>query len=397
MLNVNGDAVLATLRTLAGFGAVGSGVCRPALSPADLAARRWLAGEMEKIGLGATIDALGNLYGAAPGAGRSVLIGSHSDSVPTGGWLDGTLGLAYGLEIARAWMEAHPGAPVGIDLIDFSDEEGRFLSCLGSRSFCGDLPGLPAGFAEEAASAGLDATPPFRLDPQRHRAFFEAHIEQGPRLEAAGLPIGVVTGIFGMRRYAVRFDGRADHAGTTPIALRRDAARLLYRFADACHHRFRQTGSADSVWNLGKVSLQPGAVNVVVERGELLLEFRDLDPVALDGLSAALAALVGEFDGQEGVRVSLEEAGRLAPVSLDATLQGLIADAADARGAGSMPLPSGAIHDAMVLARSVPTAMLFVPSIGGRSHTPVEDTRADDIVLGAHVLAQAVFACAESL
>ncbi|NUB12733.1 hydantoinase/carbamoylase family amidase [Azospirillum brasilense] len=397
MLNVNGDAVLATLRTLAGFGAVGSGVCRPALSPADLADRRWLAGEMEKIGLRATIDAVGNLYGAAPGASRSVLIGSHSDSVPTGGWLDGTLGLAYGLEIARAWMEAHPGAPVGIDLIDFSDEEGRFLSCLGSRSFCGDLPGLPAGFAEAAATAGLDTVPPMRLDPQRHRAFFEAHIEQGPRLEAAGLPIGVVTGIFGMRRYAVRFDGRADHAGTTPIALRRDAARLLYRFADTCHDRFRQAGSADSVWNLGKVSLQPGAVNVVVERGDLLLEFRDLDPVALDSLSAALAALVSEFDGQEGVRVSLEEAGRLAPVSLDDTLQRLVADSADARGAGSMPLPSGAIHDAMVLARSVPTAMLFVPSIGGRSHTPVEDTRADDIVLGAHVLAQAVFTCAESL
>ncbi|MFC5353762.1 hydantoinase/carbamoylase family amidase [Azospirillum himalayense] len=397
MFNVNGDAVLTTLRTLAGFGAAGSGVCRPALSPADMAARRWLAGEMEKTGLTATIDAVGNVYGAAPGTSRSVLIGSHSDSVPTGGWLDGTLGLAYGLEIARAWMKARPGAPVGIDLIDFSDEEGRFLSCLGSRSFCGDLPGLPDGFAEEAAAAGLGTAQHSRLDPQRHRAFFEAHIEQGPRLEAAGLPIGVVTGIFGMRRYAVRFDGRADHAGTTPIALRRDAARLLYRFADACHHRFRQTGSTDSVWNLGKVSLQPGAVNVVVERGELLLEIRDLDPMALDRLSAALAALVGEFDGQEGVRVSLQEAGRLAPVSLDAELQGLVADGAAALGARSMPLPSGAIHDAMVLARNVPTAMLFVPSIGGRSHTPVEDTRAEEIVLGAHVLAQAVFAFAESL
>ncbi|WP_029007355.1 hydantoinase/carbamoylase family amidase [Azospirillum halopraeferens] len=397
MIDVNGDAVLATLRTLAGFGASGTGVCRPALSAADLAARRWLAGEMEAIGLAVTLDAVGNLYGAARGVERTVLIGSHSDSVPTGGWLDGTLGLAYGLEIARARAAAHPGAPVGIDLVDFSDEEGRFLSCLGSRSFCGELTALPAGFAAAAAAAGLPEVGPARLDPARHRAFFEAHIEQGPRLEAAGRSIGLVTGIFGMRRYAVRFAGRADHAGTTPIALRRDAARLLYRFADACDARFRRAGSADSVWNLGKVALEPGAVNVVTERAELLLEIRDLDPAALDALSDALAALVAETDGELGVRVTLEEMGRLPPVSLDPGLQALVAAGAAALGAPAMPLPSGAIHDAMVLARRVPSAMLFVPSVGGRSHTPVEDTRPEDIVLGARVLAHAVFACADTL
>ncbi len=399
MIDVNGDAVLTTLRTLATFGAAGTGVCRPALTDPDMAARRWLAGEMERIGLTATIDGLGNLLGTAPRARRAVLVGSHSDSVPTGGWLDGTLGIAYGLEIARAWTSAHPDAEVGIDLAVFSDEEGRFLSCLGSRSFCGTLPAdaVPAELADLAAGHGLKADRRVALDPTRHRAFFEAHIEQGPRLEAAGLPIGVVTGIFGMRRYSVRFDGRADHAGTTPLDLRSDAALALYQFSLACGERLRRAGTPESVWNLGKVALRPGAVNVVAESAELVLEFRDLSSQALDRMSRALADLVAESDGRSGVGVAMEERGRLEPVAMDDGLRGLVADAAAALGAPAMPLPSGAIHDAMVLAPCVPTAMMFVPSIGGRSHTPVEDTAPGHIVLGARVFARAVTACALAL
>ncbi|MFK3781657.1 hydantoinase/carbamoylase family amidase [Agrobacterium sp. NPDC089420] len=397
MIEIDGDAVIETLRTLASFGRDGNGVCRTALSNADMAARHWFAGEMSNAGLDVRMDAVGNVYGKAPVAKKTVLIGSHSDSVPTGGWLDGTLGLAYGLEIARSWSKVHPNSNVGIDLINFSDEEGTFLSCLGSSWFCGKLTSLPDAFVSAKRGTDLPVESDIKLDPLRHRAFFEAHIEQGPRMEVSGLSVGVVSGIFGMRRYVVRFQGRADHAGTTPIALRRDAARILFHFGHILPDRFRFFGSSDSVWNLGRAEFFPGAVNVVAEDAELLLEFRDLNPLALDRLSAALLELVTEMNGEDGVLISCDEVSRLAPIALDADLQNLITNSAISHGVSPMRLPSGAIHDSMILAQSVPTAMMFVPSINGRSHAPEEDTKIEDIKLGAKVLAHAVYSCVHSI
>ncbi|CAJ0995171.1 M20/M25/M40 family metallo-hydrolase [Sodalis praecaptivus] len=184
MMHIDEERVLASLRRLATFGAEGRGVSRPALSAADMAARRWLAEEMAGAGLEPTLDAVGNLYGRQPNVTQALLLGSHADSVPNGGWLDGALGVIYGIEVARAWHQAYPDAATGIDVIAFSDEEGRFLSCLGSRSFCDRLS--PAEFdalvnnnpslSTSITAAALPTQPFLRLDPARHLAYLEAHI-----------------------------------------------------------------------------------------------------------------------------------------------------------------------------------------------------------------------------
>ena len=220
MIEIDPQRLMADLRKLATFGAVGTGVYRPAFSEADIAARRWLEARMREAGLEAEIDRYGNVYGRSPAASKAVLIGSHTDSVPKGGWLDGALGVIYGLEIARASLERASGAAV--DVISFQDEEGRYMPLLGAKSFCGMLRDDDPALA--AIGASRFSTAPARLDPARHRAYLEAHIEQGPKLEAARRRIGVVTGIVGIRRVRVTAHGQADHAGTTPMAMRKDAA-----------------------------------------------------------------------------------------------------------------------------------------------------------------------------
>lgn len=390
--------VLSGLRTLARHGATGRGVTRPALSADDMAARQWLAEQMREAGLQVSIDAVGNVYGRSPGVQRAVLVGSHVDSVPNGGWLDGAMGVIYALETARAWLSQHAQQPVGIDVIAFSDEEGRYLSCLGSRSFCHALDGTSldtlthAGlrFTDAVRQAGLADRDSAHFDPVRHVAYVEAHIEQGPRLEQAGLDLGIVTGIAGMTRYQVSFAGRADHAGTTPMSMRQDAALAAFDFALSCERALREAAGPDSVWNFGALSLQPGAANVVARRAELTVEFRDLAQPVMQAMEAALLRTVASHDGQRQVRVSAQRQNTLPPAMMDDALQSLLTDKAVQRGASHMAMHSGAIHDAMLLARHVPTAMLFVPSIGGRSHCPEEDTAAHHIALGAQVFCDAV-------
>lgn len=393
MMQIDTERVVAALRRLAQFGAKGRGVCRPALSGDDMAARQWLAEQMREAGLDTQIDAVGNVYGRSSGVAQTLLLGSHSDSVPTGGWLDGALGVIYGIEAARAWRTQWPDAPVGIDVVSFSDEEGRFLSCLGSRAFCGELaPEQWDSLAYEgqtlrqaAAAAGLADSAPVRLDPARHLAYLEAHIEQGPRLDRAGLDIGVVTGIAGMHRYIVSFSGRADHAGTTPMDMRHDAGMAAFEFAVTCAERFKASCAADSVWNFGAVHFLPGVANVVPKVAELTVELRDLSEDVMTRMGDALQALVAERDGAGQVGVQVRRQGALSPAAMDPRLCQAFQQAANAHQARRMDLPSGAIHDAMLLARHVPAGMLFVPSIDGRSHTPVEDTADHHLALGAQV------------
>ncbi len=228
MITIDPDRLMGDLRTLAQFGKLGTGVDRTAFSEADMEARRWLLRRMEEAGLAVRIDGVGNVVGRGTGGGPAVLIGSHTDSVPKGGWLDGSMGVIYGLEIARAASESGNGAII-VDVISFEDEEGAYKGLLGSASFCGEIG------AEEIAGTrniegksltdalqahGLDDVAPERLEKGRYAAYLEAHIEQGPRLEAQAKRIGIVTGIVGIRRFHIVFDGQADHAGTTPMDLR---------------------------------------------------------------------------------------------------------------------------------------------------------------------------------
>jgi N-carbamoyl-L-amino-acid hydrolase len=387
MIQIDSQRLIADLRRLATFGSVGTGVDRPAYSAADVAARRWLEGRMREAGLEAAIDRYGNVYGRSPGASRAVLIGSHTDSVPKGGWLDGALGVIYGLEIARACIEQR--SPAAVDVISFEEEEGRYLPLLGANSFCGLPEGtVPPALREALAGSGFKGEPA-RLDKARHIAYLEAHIEQGPKLEAARKRIGVVTGIVGIRRCRITARGQADHAGTTPMAMRKDAGATLLRLGARILERFPALGAADTVWNIGVVQVEPGAANVVPALASMVVECRDLDSAVLERMLAGLREMVAEA-ARGPVEVALDVFARIEPAPMDERLAAALAEASRGEGETPLTLPSGAGHDAMVVSRVLPSAMLFIPSIGGRSHDIAEDTAEEDIVLGCKVLARAV-------
>ncbi len=391
--------LLADLRHLATFGRHGTGVTRLAFSEPDIEARRWLRGRMEEAGLAAGIDDVGNVIGEAPAEGPAILIGSHSDSVPGGGWLDGAMGVIYGIEIARAVVEAGLADRCPVDAVAFQDEESTYLPTLGSRTLFGAVSEDEISvarnidgqrLADAIASSGFADNPPRRLDPGRYRAFLEAHIEQGPRLEAEEIRIGIVTAVVGIRRFRLHIDGQAGHAGTVPMAMRKDAGAVAIRLTNAVLEAFPALGGPDTVWNVGSLTLSPGAANVIPDAAEIVIEIRDTDPSILDTLEARLRSLAREYATGSGQEIAALRTLDIPPAAMDTGLGDEIEAAARALGAPHMRMPSGAGHDAMVLCRYMPSAMLFVPSIGGHSHTTIEDTSEEDIVLGCRVLADAV-------
>jgi len=403
-LAVDGGRLLADLDALSAIGRRGRGVERIAFGPDDVRAREWLAERLEEAGLEARIDGIGNVHGRWPSP-RAVLAGSHVDSVARGGRLDGALGVVAALEAARALRAAGAcDAGVGLDVVAFADEEGTFRGTLGSRAFCGEVDddelaaaGDAAGrsLGDALAAAGWAGRPLERLDPARHVAYLELHIEQGPVLDRAGERLGVVTGIVGMRRFEVVFEGRADHAGTTPPQLRRDAGAAAVRYATAFLDAVARAGGPESVGNVGAVRLWPGAGNVVPERASVLVEYRDRAPERLRALDAAVEPLAAAAAAQARVEVAVTEVVRMAGVAMDPELVAALGRAAEACGAPARTMPSGAGHDAMVVGRHLPSGMLFAPSIGGRSHCEEEETDPADLVLAARTLATAIAAVAD--
>ena len=403
---INPERLLADLQRLRQFGAVGNGVVRPALSPIDIESRNWLRERMQAAGLHAVIDGIGTVFGRSTRPGPALIIGSHTDTQPEGGWLDGAMGVMYGLEVARAFADSEDCAEFAVDVASWMDEEGRFAHFIGSRAFfdvladsefasarAPDGESLSAALAR-AAYAGRERS---RFEPGRQRAYLEAHVEQGGRLEAEGLRIGVVTAIVGIRAFRIGFSGEQNHAGTTPMAVRRDAAMALIRFAHALDTRFAALAAPDTVWTFGNITVVPGAESIVPGNAELLVQFRDGDAHVLDRFEAGLCECVAAARGAVAVSV-LEKMTDVAPAAMDPALQTLIAAAAERRAPGQwMHMPSGAGHDAQVTAAFVPSGMLFVPSIGGVSHSFAEDTDTDDIVLGCQVLADAAEAFLRAL
>jgi N-carbamoyl-L-amino-acid hydrolase len=399
MARINGDRLLKDLRELARIGAYRTGVDRIALSAPDIEARHWLVDKLSRIGLDASMDRIGNVLGRDRKAEKAILIGSHTDTVPRGGWLDGALGIGYALEIARSAAESDERFSTGIDVVSFEDEEGTYLPFLGSLSFFDDLDETQVAAAKSADGGSLatalesvaNAPPPHRFDRKRELCYLEAHIEQGPRMEAARARIGVVSALIGIRRFRIKSRGAANHAGTTPMAMRRDAGAALIALGAAVDAEFRRLASRDTVWNIGNMIFRPGVANVVPGEGEMLLEFRDISTEVMDRLEARFLALVAEAN-RGAVAVAFEATARLAPTALADHLGATIAAAASARGETPMHLASGAGHDAMVAARFMPAVMMFVPSIGGISHDVAENTSDADIVFGCEVLADAVAA-----
>ena len=405
---INPARLLDDLKALRNFGANGPGVVRLSLSPVDMDARRWLASRMTDAGLDATIYGVGTVFGRSRKSGPALVIGSHTDTQPTGGWLDGALGVIYGLEIARALDECAATRDFAVDVASWIDEEGAFSSFLGSRSFVGDAidaslqharnrDGLLLGDA--LAQAGVADVPRVMLDRTRQRAYLEPHIEQGGRLEASGKSIGVVTTIVGIRELQLRFTGQRNHAGTTPMSIRRDAGAALVAFIARIDAAFGRLADADTVWTVGRIDLDPGSFSVVPGKADMYLQFRDGNSERLHAMESALAALVDEWNLQHAVQVELIPCdGPEEPVVMDTALHQRIAQAAEAVAPGQwIHMPSGASHDAQVIAHHIPACMLFVPSIGGVSHDFIEDTSEAHIVLGCEVAARAAAGIVEAL
>ncbi len=395
MLPVQPDRFLADLHALRGFGAAGTGkgVVRPAYSDADIAARKWLAGRMQEAGLEPRFDAAGNLFGLAEG--RSLLIGSHSDSQPEGGWLDGALGVVAGLELARAAREA--GAqPVSV--VSFQDEEGRWGVTTGSAIWRGTLPldeadrlTDDAGMTLAEARAAMADLAGDRVDPARFSGFVEMHIEQGPWLDQAGEAAGVVTGIVGIRDMRITLTGQQNHAGTTPMHLRRDAFQGLAAFNALLAERFAGVVSETTVWTIGHVALSPGASSIVPGRAVFSMQWRDGSLARLDEMERIVRDTAAEVAEARGLGLEFGPMLGLDPVQMDAGMQAALAAAAEEVCPGRWRhMPSGALHDASNVSHLMPVAMLFAPSIGGISHDFAEDTAEDDLATGLRVLANAV-------
>jgi N-carbamoyl-L-amino-acid hydrolase len=395
MPGIDGQRLLRDLHELRKIGEYKTGVHRPTYSADDMTSRHWFADRLRAAGLEPEIDGIGNVIGRSSGDGPKLLVGSHLETQPYAGWLDGALGVLYGLEIARTLGH-------GIDVGAWADEEGHFGNLLGSRSFVRGLEEAEIArtvnkhdgtkLTDALARAGLAGRPRARLDPARYRGYLEAHIEQGDVLDTSGLRLGIVTSIVGIWQYVIRFEGVQNHAGTTRMAIRKDAGVALVRLASAIEARFPQVAGPRSVWTTGRILLEPGAASIVPGGAEMMFQVRDADPAVLQRLEHTLETLVAEADGKP-CKVVLRNLSRSTPQVMDAKFQDALEQAAERAAPGKhIRIPSGAGHDAQVFAEKLPSAMLFVPSIGGISHHYVEDTKEEDIVLGCQVLADAAAA-----
>ena len=396
--------MIADLKRLAEFGRYKTGVHRPTYSPEDMASRQWLAAQFAAAGLDPVIDGIGNVIGRNRHATRRLLVGSHSETQPHAGWLDGALGVIYALELARAFAADPDPALAGraIEAVAWADEEGHYGNMLGSRSFAEGLAESEIdaarsrdGTALRAALAvvGYAGRPYERLDPARYVGYLEAHVEQGATLERAGQRIGIVEAIIGSWNYWITAIGEQNHAGTTEMARRKDAGAALMRLAVAIHDRFAAIAGPRTVWTIGRMLLDPNAPSIVPGRAEMQVQFRDTDTGILERFERALYELVGTADRAGPCRIAVAEGSKSLPAAMDPAFQAAIEAAAERHIPGlHRRMPSGAGHDAQILARHMRSAMMFVPSVGGVSHHWSEDTKEEDIVLGAQVFADAATA-----
>ncbi len=409
ILRVDPDRLRADFDALAGIGATpDGGLERTTFSEAHLAARAWFHQRAEESGFVTHVDTAANysatLAARDPGA-RTLLLGSHLDSVRRGGRYDGALGVICALEVLRVVKDAGLELPVALEAIDFTDEEGTLIGTLGSLALAGRLSredlGSPRGgrddLLSELARMGLteDDVLGARRDPATLACYLELHIEQGPVLEREGIDIGIVTGITGASSFQVVFTGDARHAGTTPMDARRDAAIGAASFVLAV----REIVTRDfpgCVATVGDITTEPGSFNVVPGRATLRMECRSLETARLVALERALSERAHAAADEFGLAVAVERVGSSKPTTTDDDVCSALANAASALGLTTMRLPSGAGHDAQSLAEIVPSGMVFVPSVGGVSHDPAESTTWSDCVNGANVLLNAALALATS-
>jgi beta-ureidopropionase / N-carbamoyl-L-amino-acid hydrolase len=385
---VDAARVLANLEELRGLTGDELGAQRVAWSPVWFKARAWFEGKLDGLPVERHYDAAGNHWVTLVGESeRAVVIGSHLDSVPNGGWLDGCLGVIAGLEVLTDFAERYAGRPpVTVKLVDWADEEGaRFgRSLFGSAAFAGKAT-IEAdrvrvdkeGMTLEAvlAECGVDVTRvgDACVEQKNLAAYLELHIEQGPILERLGKPLGVVQGTKGVERWAITFRGQEAHSGSTPMEVRRDALAAAAKLALEIRPIARRHPQA--VATMGSVKTFPGIVTAVAGRCETTLDMRDLDAVVLAGMLAEARLASERFANEEGCTVEWSKIWSIEPVPFSAELMTLC-EAAILETAGVVErLPSGPLHDAAEVARlGIPTVMMFVQSLNGLSHNAAEDT-----------------------
>ncbi|TWP38533.1 Zn-dependent hydrolase [Leekyejoonella antrihumi] len=407
-MKVNAQRLLEDLETLAHIGRNGDGgISRTAFSAEDAAARQWYKDRCDASGLELRCDGLGNMTAGLPGSWEKPAIwsGSHIDTVPSGGSLDGALGAVAALECVRRIAEEDLDLTHPVQSVVFADEEGNYSHLFGSYGLVHgyDTSRLDsmAGREGDSLATALQDFPwrtgdiyaDHRIDPGRVRSFIELHIEQGPRLEAEGIAIGIVRSIVGLGGGEVVFIGRPDHAGTTPMTMRRDPTRaagaFLTRLAGVA-----ASVSGDAVATCGLITLEPGGTNVVPERAHLSLDFRAPDVEQVDALARNVTRIAHECAAAHNVECEMRLDPAVQPVDMDAGIRDHINAAARRCDLSTIIIPSGAGHDSQNLAQIAPTGMIFVPSHDGRSHSRFEHTDPDLLVNGANVLLEALMSLA---
>ncbi|WP_046861556.1 Zn-dependent hydrolase [Microvirga massiliensis] len=402
-LAINAERLLARIREFGQIGRDRDGkLVRLAGSDADKAGRDTLVAWLREAGLEAAVDRVGNIFGIwknADNAGEApVLLGSHIDTVIDAGIYDGCYGVLSGLEVIETLKAAGFASARPIAVAAFTNEEGvRYApDMMGSLVYAGGLT------VEDAlAAVGTDGTvlgaelerigyagseEPGFLTPH---AYLELHIEQGPVLEREGVSVGVVENLQGISWQRITVEGVANHAGTTPMSMRKDAGHAAARVITFLRDRARNANTP-TVATVGCMSFEPNGINVIPSRATFTVDLRNPDEQRLQAEEAALAGYLRELAAAEDVTISVERLVRTEPVTFDGTIVALIEDAARERGLAAKRMTSGAGHDAQMIARIAPSAMIFVPSIGGISHNPRERTHNADLIAGANILLDVV-------
>jgi beta-ureidopropionase / N-carbamoyl-L-amino-acid hydrolase len=403
---INRARLLERLETFNRIGALpGGGNCRLALSDEDRAGRDLLVQWMRELGLAVTIDAIGNIIGVRPGRDDTapVMFGSHVDTVGTGGGYDGLYGVLAALEACHALNDAGHVTRRPLALVAFTNEEGsRFPPyAMGSLVYVGGL-----SLADAYAIRGIDgrsvgeelkrigyvgSAQPGWLKPH---AYLELHIEQGPILEDENRVIGAVEGITGLTWTEVTVTGRSGHAGTTPMHLRRDAALVAGEIVAQVRRLAQQIGGHQK-GTVGRIELYPNLVNVIAERAVLTIDLRNTDQSQLAAAERELTSALDRLAGDGGVSITTRSLARFEPVAFPPEIVSLVETTARDLGLSSRRLPSGAGHDAQMMARVCPSGMIFVPSVGGLSHNVREYTKPEHLEAGAAVLMHAVMRLSE--
>lgn len=400
-LNVDIERIKSDILTLAAIGKNehDRGIYRQAFSDEDMEGKRWLLHRIEENGLAPASDGAANISGILKGECDSprVFVGSHIDTVPCAGMLDGTLGVVVGLECLRALSAAGISPKQTLELIAFSDEEGRFGGTFGSEAFTGTLTMEKVERATDLGGTRLwDAMLAHGLDPMKSlearrrpeeiNAYLELHIEQGPILDEKNLQAGIVESITGLRSWSLRFNGEANHAGTTPMDYRKDAFMGLADFAHEIPRILEENGSENSRATIGKAEILPGAPNSVPGAVDFSLDFRDPSTEVLTDLSQAFQKALAAISRRRGLKFEFNVQGEIHPVASDERLTTMLEKNAKDLGIDALRMLSGAAHDAQLVGRIAPMAMVFVPSKGGLSHSPSEWTAWEDIEAGANLM-----------